>query len=435
MATGGGTLRVPSYERQNTEDVADLPLKIPVSAVYEHFTCTVCMSRITDTCVTSCGHRFCFQCIEEWVSRKHKCPCCNTVLNATDLIKDVGFDALIRTVREERTKAEKEYFKVLVEKASNAPFKGETLDSPLQVVLQKHLKQSLQQHEAYHQRLVADYKRGLSKLAQEKHIQAQLAIQQYPHDPDHPGRRALLDVVERRWEEKKTVLAGELERVEKLLASAYDRHLSQHLPRSPATVPVSVQLSVPDRDFIARDVVLLPEDTMATVLGKLRGLMEGAELEVETFPACEELELSIISPFAPLDDEAPPSPPAGDEDAPGLKAAGGDMTLVSQVVHPDCRPVLEFDMTPGTELRFKGDIVLVGDTPTTCFAAGFAKGQEKFVDYFTCQQCNLNWICKACSEVCHKGHGIVPFNMNHKTTWACCYCLRKKKCTISQKLK
>ena len=28
---------------------------------------------------------------------RHKCPCCNTVLNATDLIKDVGFDALIST--------------------------------------------------------------------------------------------------------------------------------------------------------------------------------------------------------------------------------------------------------------------------------------------------------------------------------------------------
>ncbi len=53
---------------------------------------------------------------------------------------------------------------------------------------------------------------------------------------------------------------------------------------------------------------------------------------------------SPYSPFAPLDDEAPPSPPASDEDPPGLKAAGGDMTLVSQVVHPDCRPVLEFDM-------------------------------------------------------------------------------------------
>ncbi len=59
-------------------------------------------------------------------------------------------------------------------------------------------------------------------------------------------------------------------------------------------MPVGVQLSVPQRDFIARDVILLPEDTMATVLGKLRGLMEGAGLEVEGFPACEEFELSII---------------------------------------------------------------------------------------------------------------------------------------------
>ena len=26
---------------------------------------------------------------------RHKCPCCNTVLNNEDLIKDVGFDALM----------------------------------------------------------------------------------------------------------------------------------------------------------------------------------------------------------------------------------------------------------------------------------------------------------------------------------------------------
>ncbi len=33
---------------------------------------------------------------------------------------------------------------------------------------------------------------------------------------------------------------------------------------------------------------------MATVLTKLRGLMEAAGLEVTSFPACEEFELSII---------------------------------------------------------------------------------------------------------------------------------------------
>ena len=37
------------------------------------------------------------------------------------------------------------------------------------------------------------------------------------------GRTALLEEVERRWEEKKAALGSELERVEKLLASAYDR--------------------------------------------------------------------------------------------------------------------------------------------------------------------------------------------------------------------
>lgn len=33
MAEGGKSLdKVPSYERQNTEDIEDLPLKIPVSS-------------------------------------------------------------------------------------------------------------------------------------------------------------------------------------------------------------------------------------------------------------------------------------------------------------------------------------------------------------------------------------------------------------------
>ncbi len=53
------------------------------------------------------------------------------------------------------------------------------------------------------------------------------------------------------------------------------------------------------------------------------------------------------SPFAPLDEDPPSSPPPGDDEATSLKSAGGDMTLVSQVVHPDCRPVLEFDMVSG----------------------------------------------------------------------------------------
>ena len=72
------------------------------------------------------------------------------------------------------------------------------------------------------------------------------------------------------------------------------RHLTQHLPRSAATVPVSVQLSVPERNFIVKDVILLPEENMASVLTKLRSLMEEGGLEVQDFPTCEEFEVAIV---------------------------------------------------------------------------------------------------------------------------------------------
>ena len=74
------------------------------------------MSRISGSCITTCGHRFCFKCIEEWVNRRywleesgwglsgvltnlyplrHECPVCKHHLNVTNLIRDTGYDALL----------------------------------------------------------------------------------------------------------------------------------------------------------------------------------------------------------------------------------------------------------------------------------------------------------------------------------------------------
>ena len=122
MATGG--VSDVDLERQNTEDLADLPLQIPVSycaciipnrirvtlfeahrvvyywsrqvsSVYEHFQCPICMSTMDQPSVTTCGHRFCFKCIEECVSRRHQCPCCKAAINRDDIINDHSFDALM----------------------------------------------------------------------------------------------------------------------------------------------------------------------------------------------------------------------------------------------------------------------------------------------------------------------------------------------------
>ena len=108
----GGKANV-NLDRQNTEDSADLPLKIPVrkrekpqvildvcthiqvSSVYEHFQCPICMSTLSDPSVTKCGHRFCHKCIEECINRRHECPCCKTGLNMDDVIVDHSFAALM----------------------------------------------------------------------------------------------------------------------------------------------------------------------------------------------------------------------------------------------------------------------------------------------------------------------------------------------------
>ena len=47
------------------------------------------------------------------------------------------------------------------------------------------------------------------------------------------------------------------------------------------------------------------------------------------------------SPFAPLEDDKPLAAIATAEDEQALKEVEG-MTLIGQIVHPDCRPVLEF---------------------------------------------------------------------------------------------
>jgi hypothetical protein len=95
------------------------------------------MSTLSDPSVTKCGHRFCHKCIEECINRRHECPCCKTALNRDDVIVDHSFAALMSepaiwlgsqsarlrphclliagSVRDERRKAEREYYQQLVD--------------------------------------------------------------------------------------------------------------------------------------------------------------------------------------------------------------------------------------------------------------------------------------------------------------------------------
>lgn len=108
-------------------------------------------------------------------------------------------------------------------------------------------------------------------------------------------------------------------------------------------------------------------------------------------------------------------------------------------------------MSAGWALVVGGTVLLASEEIKPCFAVEFAhsgsgkgkKGRQaagggsaeeqrqqqqlKRVDYFTCGECKLNWLCASCAAHCHGGcRDVKPFMLNHLPTWACCYCSKKR---------
>jgi len=88
-------------------------------------------------------------------------------------------------------------------------------------------------------------------------------------------------------------------------------------------------------------------------------------------------------------------------------------------------------LKPNTNLIYLGDFKLKSSAPAQCLTFDYVGGTV--MDYFSCEQCGTNWICKPCAEYCHKGHTLLPYLQNKATTWACCYCYKNKFCKALNK--
>ena len=45
-------------------------ITLQLAALSEHLTCTICLGQLTNSTVTPCGHRYCRECIAEFVDRR-----------------------------------------------------------------------------------------------------------------------------------------------------------------------------------------------------------------------------------------------------------------------------------------------------------------------------------------------------------------------------
>ena len=399
-------------------------LIVSFDAISDYFNCPVCMCELDNPYITPCGHRYCEGCIRECVDRHHKCPCCNTSVRTKDLIKDHQYDELHCIIKSEKSKSEENYFSTLISGEAQ-PGEGSTsqeqpkkIFSPIEEILKKHLKDSLFAHEHYYQDLQTEKKRRKERLKSDLDKEKEELFDMGLSACDIQPR---VDALQKKYEASNKALDEQLQKNMDAVAEAYDRHLTEHIPQL-SILPVKVKVVLLEKNITFSDINMNPKDSLENIRGIIKEqlALKGDKLvEFDT-----DVKYFAFGPF--------------------LKLSAHEMYLMARDIidhgtnHPNihaltetCLPVIKFGLKTGSVIAVYGHLTCESDMPKECFATTFRKGHGSIMDYFSCEECSLNWICRPCMESCHQTHPVKPYIMNHQPTWACCYCPKKKKCTIT----
>jgi len=376
------------------DDDPDIQLSIPIKPIFEELCCPICFNAIKDCYMTPCGHNFCANCIYECINRKHSCPCCNHVTVRDKLVKNHHFDRLLTLVSLHKDESSKKYFESIINAKvqpgengnhnNNSPQPSRQL-SPIEVLFHKHMKRSLVSYEDYYRELQTQHQDNVARM-----------------QADYAKRMAIAPTSQREalaseCAAKSAESESSFQKATELLINAYDSYLKDVAP-APASLPVSVTLSIPSRKIRFEGVVLKATD-----------LVKDARLILEAKMTETGHKLVAWSPANLL----------------VLKKGSEEVLLNEEWAVSHYRP------PPGSELAIAGEVQLMSDRPPECFTLSYnPSNATQTCDYYTCRDCKFNWICKNCAENCHRGHVVSVYILGHRSTWACCYCPKNNKCTI-----
>jgi hypothetical protein len=299
----------------------------------------------------------------------------------------------------EKEEASKKYFERMLRRgnlknskeansnsSAGAPASGAL--SPVEALFHKHMKKSLSAYQAY------------CKDLQEKNEKQQDAVMK-----DYASRMAAVPAdkagpLKQECETKVLQLRTAFDAQMELVLDSYDKHMKEFAP-SPSFLPITVSVSIPQKALLLPNITLANSDTVR----QLRDLVKEA-LAKQKMP---------LAGWAPSNIFV------------WKKGSGKG----EEQVLDESRAIVLQRVDPGAVLEVKGEVQFVAEAPKQCFCTSFKAGDQ--MDYFACKECGFNWICKNCTDICHKGHTITPYIKNHVPGWACCYCVKYKKCTLAKK--
>ncbi|EKE40707.1 hypothetical protein ENUP19_0273G0019 [Entamoeba nuttalli] len=70
--------------------------------IIPQITCAICLSNISECCVTKCGHAFCKKCLDDALNFNEKCPYCSSILRKGEYYRFYQFDSLVSFIDESR---------------------------------------------------------------------------------------------------------------------------------------------------------------------------------------------------------------------------------------------------------------------------------------------------------------------------------------------
>lgn len=420
----------------------DLPvgLKIPAGFLMETFVCPICLGDMTSVHITSCGHNFCENCIRECLNRRHICPLCNAETTQEQLIKNHAFENLFQRVKEEKDNAAKDYVQSQINQSRDDGSDGMSAKklSPIEKVFQKHAKVSLLAYGDYYRDLENTFNQSKSQLQTfygsrlEEYRAKMNVVVELPNlfdekldivkDFPNPSlerttskeqQHEKLEAIQKEYQEKVTALKTRFDHSVQLLVDSYDQYMSSIAP-SPFLLPVKCTVVIPGKNILF-DVSLRMTDTIYDIRKLLFENRAKTPDPLTSFG--KDVKFWIKRPLVSL--------PKEDEEHkidPLLEEVKDENTSVS-----------ELKLIQGTQIHIIGTLIFKSNAPKKCFTLTYKKGEDQRIDYYRCKDCKFNWICKPCMESCHQGHNLIAFMLNHKPSYGCCYCPRKRTCKIENK--
>eukprot|EP01100_Stratorugosa_tubuloviscum_P014811 TRINITY_DN8111_c0_g1_i1.p1 TRINITY_DN8111_c0_g1~~TRINITY_DN8111_c0_g1_i1.p1 ORF type:complete len:409 (+),score=115.40 TRINITY_DN8111_c0_g1_i1:53-1279(+) len=404
---------------QTQQNLEEENFHIPTKELCEDFVCVICFETIRECSMTPCGHNFCRSCILECLNIKHICPICKETVVKTQLIKNHHFDKIISTINELKKKARKNYFQKLIGgdntqitnniKTSSTINMDGTIDdsvskfSPFEKTFKKHHTNNFNLFNNFFLKLQAT----LEERQQEINSFYANEMASLNLEKNEFSNYDKINQLKDNCQKEQRLQMNEFDKTVTKIAQIYDNFLSTNLP-NPTGFPFIITLHIQNKNIRFNDIELQPNYTTIDLRNILKQKLIENNDDIKEFTigntfVLHRLVVELFGKIKKLDDP---------------------------IILEESRTLTDYKIDFGCHIFLQGDVILLSDAPKKCFKLLFNNENKVKVDYFTCIDCKLNWLCKQCTEYCHSGHKIKNYTLNHLPTWACCYCSRSKKCQL-----